>query len=265
MNGQLENSEASTMVTRNWSNQNWSPQRQQDQKRPIHPKTANGGNKSSYKCTHCDQTGHTKSQCYELVGYLDWWDHSRDSRKQNYKKASTATIVETKTEDDSGEKSSALAATTCNDGKVLNISTPVSNSAWIIDSGAMDHMTFDSRQVSPLKSSSQNYVSTANGTSIPIIGEGSLSLTNTLNLDSVLVVPSLIYNLLSVSQITTALFCVVIFWPEFCVFKDIRTRQTIGCGVRQGKLYYLKLVSKSSDELRQALKIEGSEKKKKEI
>ena len=97
----------------------------------------------------------------------------------------------------------------------------------------------------------------------PIIGEGSLSLTNTLNLDSILVVPSLNYNLLSGSQITTALFCVVIFWPEFCVFKDTRTRQTIGYGVRRGKLYYLDLVSKSSDELCQALKIGGSEKKKK--
>ena len=90
-----------------------------------------------------------------------------------------------------------------------------------------------------------------------------MSLTNTLNLDYVLVVPSLNYNLLSVSQITTALFCVVIFWLGFCVFKDIRTRQTIGCGVRRGKLYYLDLVSKSSYELRQALKIRGSEKKKK--
>ena len=84
-----------------------------------------------------------------------------------------------------------------------------------------------------------------------------------MNLHSVLVVPSLNYNLLSISQITTTLFCVVIFWPEFCVFKDIRTRQTIGCGVRRGKLYYLDLVSKSSDELRQALKIGGFERKKK--
>ena len=224
MNGQLENSKASAMVTRNYSNQNWSPQHQQDQKMPIHSKTANGGDKSSYKCTHCDQIGHTKSRCYELVGYPEWWDHSRDSRNKNSKKASTATIVETEIEDDSGEKSLALAATTSNGGKVLNISTPVSNSACIIDSGATDHMTFDSRQVSPLKSSSQNSVSTANDTSISIIGEGSLSLTNTLNLDYVLVVPSLNYNLLSISQITTALFCVVIFWLEFCVFKDIRTR-----------------------------------------
>ena len=199
------------------------------------------------------------------MGYSKWWDHSRDSRKKNSKKASTAAIVETKTKADSDEKSSALAAATGNGGKVLNISTPVSNSAWIIDSGATDHMTFYSRQVSPLKPSSQNYVSTANGTSIPIIGEGSLSLTNTLNLDSILVVPSLNYNLLSVSQITTALFCVVIFWPEFCVFKDIWTRQAIGCGVRRWKLYNLNLVSKSSDELRQALQIGGSEKKRKEI
>ena len=215
MNGQLKNSEASAMVTRNRSNQNRSPQHQQDQKRPIHPKIANGDDKSSYKCTHCDQTGHTKTQCYELMGYPEWWDHSRDSRKKNSKKASTAAIVETKTEDDSGEKSSALTATTGNGGKVLNISTPVSNSAWIIDSGATDHMTFDSRQVSPLKSVSQNSFSTANGTSIPIIGEGSLSLINTLNLDSVLVVPSLNYNLLSVSQITIALFCVFIVGLNF--------------------------------------------------
>ena len=179
MNGQLENSEASAMVTRNQSNQNRSPKHWQDQKRPIHPKTANGGDKSSYKCTHCDQTGHTKSRCYELVGYPEWWDHSHDSRKKNSKKASNAAIVKKKIEDDSSEKSSALATTAGNGGKVLNISTPVSNSAWIIDYGATDHMTFDSRQVSALKSSSQ--VSTASGTSIPIIEERSLSLDESKN------------------------------------------------------------------------------------
>ena len=67
------------------------------------------------------------------MGYPEWWDHSRDSWKKNSKKTSTATIVETKTEDDSGEKSSALTAAAGNGGKILNISTPASNSAWIID------------------------------------------------------------------------------------------------------------------------------------
>ena len=68
MNGQLENSEASAMVTRNRSNQNWSPQHQENKKKPIHPKTANGADKSSYKCTHYDQTGHTK------VNVMNLWD-----------------------------------------------------------------------------------------------------------------------------------------------------------------------------------------------
>ena len=76
------------------------------------------------------------------MGYPEWWDHSCDSRKKNSKKASIVAIVETKIEDDSGEKFSALAATTGNGGKVLNISTPVSNSAWIIDSVALTTFCF---------------------------------------------------------------------------------------------------------------------------
>ncbi|RVX09250.1 Retrovirus-related Pol polyprotein from transposon RE1 [Vitis vinifera] len=77
------------------------------------------------------------------------------------------------------------------------------------------------------------------------------------------VVPSLDYNLLSVSQITAALFCIVIFWPEFCVFKDIQTRQTISCGIKRGKLHYLDLQSKDSNKLRQTLIADGSESEEK--
>ena len=183
------------------------------------------------------------------MGYPEWWDHSHDSRKKNSKRTSSAAVVETKIADGVVGQILALAAAAGNGGKVLNMYTLVSSSAWIIDSGAMDHMTFDSRQVSPLKSSSQKIVSTANGSSTLIIREGSFPLTDTLNLYSVLVVSSLDYTMLSVSQITTTLLCIVIFWPDFCVFKDIQTRQAIGCGVRRGKLYYLDLVSKSSDKL----------------
>ena len=50
------------------------------------------------------------------MGYPEWWDHSHDSRKKNSKKASITVIVETKTEDNSGEKSLALAAAVGNGG-----------------------------------------------------------------------------------------------------------------------------------------------------
>ena len=73
-------------------------------------------------------------------------------------------------------------------------------------------MIFYSKQVSPLKIFSQKIVSTNNGNIILVIGERSLTLTNTLHLDSILVVPSLDYNLFLVSQITITLSCVVIFF-----------------------------------------------------
>ena len=47
------------------------------------------------------------------------------------------------------------------------------------------------------------------------------------------------------------------FWPNFCVFKDIRTRKTIGYGTRKGKLYYLDLVPTSSTQLAKALAMDG--------
>uniref|UniRef100_A0A5B6Z3B9 Retrotransposon Copia-like N-terminal domain-containing protein n=2 Tax=Davidia involucrata TaxID=16924 RepID=A0A5B6Z3B9_DAVIN len=78
MNGEPENSEASVIVTQNRSNQNWPPQHQQDRIRSSYPKTANGADKSSYKCSHCDQIGHTKNHCFELMVYPEWWDHNRD-------------------------------------------------------------------------------------------------------------------------------------------------------------------------------------------
>ncbi|KAL5790617.1 hypothetical protein ACOSQ2_005505 [Xanthoceras sorbifolium] len=122
----------------------------------------------------------------------------------------------------------------------------------------------ENQKVSLFKSSSQKVVSTANGHKTSIIGEGPLTLTEDLHLNSVLVVPSLDYNLLSVSQITTSLSCIVIFWPDFCVFKDIQTRQTIGYGIKREKLYYLDLRLTDSEKLQQALITDGSEGKKTE-
>ncbi|KAL6316022.1 hypothetical protein AAG906_015438 [Vitis piasezkii] len=117
-------------------------------------------------------------------------DDNCDRRKKDSKKTSTTTVAEIKTKANVAEKVSALVAATDHGGKFLNTFTPIINSAWIIDYGATDHMTFDSRQ-------------------------------------------------------------------------DIQTRQTIGCGIKWGKLYYLDLHSKDSNKLQQALMADGSEEEKK--
>ncbi|KAH9763832.1 retrovirus-related pol polyprotein from transposon RE1 [Citrus sinensis] len=213
--------------------------------------------KSSLHCTHCRKKGHTKEQCFEIIGYPDWWD----TRKKNTKHGSKTAVAESTSTTNLRKESSVQIATSVSPGKALKTLTPVINSTWIIDSGATDHMTFDSRQVSQLKPYSQKHISTTNGTTTSVIGEGSLRLTNELNLDAVLIVPSLDYNLLSVSQLTTYLSCVVIFWPDRCVFKDIQTKQTIGYGIRRGNLYYLEMSSTNTGKLSPALVADSSIKK----
>lgn len=226
--------------------------------RPNYPRSENNMGRSNLKCFHCQKTGHTKNKCYELVGYPEWWDHTRKTQRVSSNIASGGT----KREDTSTNQPSAYVMTPCSEGKVFNASISSTHNTWIIDSGATDHMTFDSRHMSPLRSSNQKFVSTANGDSASVIGEGSLPLTDTINLNSVLVVPSLDNNLLSISQITANLSCVVIFWPDYCVFKDINTGETIGCGIRKGKLYYLDMESKGIESLRQALAVGVDQKEK---
>ncbi|XP_061348292.1 uncharacterized protein LOC133293706 [Gastrolobium bilobum] len=112
-------------------------------------------------------------------------------------------------------------------GKSLAFYTLSRNNIWIIDTGASDHMIKDSSQLFNLCNSSQSVISTANGGTSKITGQGSLTLSDSLFLDSVLVVPSLEYNLLS----------------------DIPTRTTLGYGVRRGQLYFLEVPDHSHSSL----------------
>lgn len=107
LNGEARNSDATVMVTRNRT------------------KKSKGVEKSNYKCTRCDQTGHTKDRCYELVGYPKWWDHNRASWKKNSKHSSFAAIAKT-VADDIVHKGAAMVTTTNISGKALHISAPVS-------------------------------------------------------------------------------------------------------------------------------------------
>ena len=161
------------------------------------------------------------THCFGLVRCLEWWNHNHEQWKNYPKKARTTTIAEIKIEDNVIKKASTLVAMSDSGGKVSNTFAYVINNT---DYGATDHMTFNSRQILSFRHSSQKFISIANGNTTLVIGDGSLTLTNTLKLDFVLVISSLNYNLLYVSQTNAALSCIFIFWHEFCVFKDIRKR-----------------------------------------
>ncbi|KAK9912321.1 hypothetical protein M0R45_036189 [Rubus argutus] len=108
-------------------------------------------------------------------------------------------------------------------------------------------------------------ITTTDGSHSPVSGEETVTLSPSLTLDIVLIVPSLAYSLLSVSQITFALSCLVIFWPAFCIFQDILTQKILGYGIRRGNLYYLDLTDTGCQILGRAHKAREVEEAKSKV
>ena len=197
------------------------------------------------QCTKCGLKNHTIQGCYEIIGYPEGWVHK--GRKKESNRASFTTSESSQDVSSSDHVPKAL-----NTSGISNSTFAYTcNRLWIIDIGATYHMTSDANILHSLKTANQTFITSANGSISPVTGEGSLSLTSSLNLDHVLVVPSLDYDLLSVSQIIDSLNCSVSFLPLYCLFQDLLTRAVIGCGTRRGKLYYLDLKEECSNRLSQ--------------
>jgi hypothetical protein len=122
----------------------------------------------------------------------------------------------------------------------LNASATPFNDPWVINSGASNHMI----EMSPLLSSynpcsGRDKVRIANGSLSPVSGKGSVSVAPSMTLASVLHVPNLAVNLLSIARITIELNCRVIFYSYYCFFQDLVKGNMIGNGSLKDSLYYL--------------------------
>ena len=71
----------------------------------------------------------------------------------------------------------------------FNTQTKIDNN-WIKDTGATDHMINDKQLLSSSCTPKQSVIHTASGETEKVICEGSVRVSNSMNLDSVLVVPS---------------------------------------------------------------------------
>ncbi|KAM1285836.1 hypothetical protein ACFX2J_028361 [Malus domestica] len=128
-------------------------------------------------------------------------------------------------------------------GYVFNMNNCDTQSGWIMNFGATDHMTYDPTDLAcdivPLR---QNITNT-NGVTSPVTGDGTVHLTHTLSLPHTLLVPSLKHKLMSPSQATEQLNCSVLLYPKFCLIQDILTNEIIGRGTKKGDLYFVDDVS----------------------
>ncbi|WKA11474.1 hypothetical protein VitviT2T_028969 [Vitis vinifera] len=109
--------------------------------------------------------------------------------------------------------------------------------SWIIDTGATHHMTGDLSWLFDTIALFECPVGLPNGESVVATQSGSVRLSNNITLQNVLYVLKLNCNLLSVSQLTDDLHCIVQFNSYMCAIQD-HTRELIGTGVRRDGLYY---------------------------
>ena len=116
---------------------------------------------------------------------------------------------------------------------------PHSNMCWIIDSGTTNHVTSSTEFLVPKNLPRTTTISLPNGGQAHIESIGSLHITPHIKLDEALKVPQFRVNLISISKLTQALQCIMIFFSDFYVVQGATTRKTIGLGKQYNGLYYL--------------------------
>jgi hypothetical protein len=118
--------------------------------------------------------------------------------------------------------------------------------AWIVDSGASDHMTGDSTLFSSYSPCAGNHkIKIADGSFSAIAGKGSVVLSPSLTLKDVLHVPNLSCSLMSVSKLAQDKNCQTNFFRTHCVFQDLNSGKMIGTAKESGGLYYFDIEPQS--------------------
>ena len=112
--------------------------------------------------------------------------------------------------------------------------------AWILDSGATDHMTHNPNHFKTyLPCPCNRKIVVADGTTTTVASIGDVQVTSNLVLKNVLHVPHLSTNLVSKQKLTQDLSCHVIFDASFCEFQDQGSRRKIRLAKEHNGLYFL--------------------------
>ena len=94
---------------------------------------------------------------------------------------------------------------------------------------------------------SSSTVTLADGSHSCVLGSSTIVSTPSIPLTSVLSLPNFSFNLMSVSKLTRALKCYISFFPNFCLFQNLMTKQILVDVVSLG--VYTSLILQSQDLL----------------
>ena len=197
-------------------------------------------------CSHCGHSGHEKKECWQLVGFPDWWvDRSerggasrgrgRSGRGSNSagRSRGLASVAHA-----TSSNASAFPEFTQEQWKVLSQKIHEKSSAdklsgkakfgdVILDTGASHHMTGDLSCLKDVVSIPPCFVGFADGNKTFAMSMGTFPLSKKISLNIVLYVPALNCTLISVSKILKQTGCLATFSDTVCVLQDHFSRTLI--------------------------------------
>lgn len=187
-------------------------------------------------CDHCRKPCHTRETCWKIHGKPVDWKPSRSSLESRGNTASSTDenstiepVLFSKEQLELLQKminqssSSSIVATGFlaqkgNFSKALTVNRE-KNNIWIVDFGASDHITSDKSIMTEFMPCNENHsVKIADGSLSKVAGYGSVTISKTLSLHSILFVSNLKCNLLSITKLTRDKKCVAKFFQNICEF-----------------------------------------------
>ncbi|KAH1100009.1 hypothetical protein GYH30_035253 [Glycine max] len=118
--------------------------------RPRSLRDLDEAKKDKIRCSHCNATRHKKETCFELHSYPEWFLEKRRQKRAKGKRSGQAKLI---------DYVAGIAAVATSQGSSVDVTEPTDNSGticvtlmvstgqdtgWVNDSGATDHMAYDS-------------------------------------------------------------------------------------------------------------------------
>ncbi|XP_061339222.1 uncharacterized protein LOC133285922 [Gastrolobium bilobum] len=202
--------------------------------------------RGSRLCTYCGKTSHTVETCFEKHGYppgfkqrnpmhkinavvseeFNQVDNSREAdTKENFTKSQYHTIMEMIQQTMKVQHAlppSSPHVSNMVHTNVLNVDSQSSEASkssnqWVLDTGATDHITFNSANLSSIKYIEPIAISLPNGTRVYSNMSCTVDISKTLTLTDVLYVREFGVNLISVHKLISETDCHVTFQLRDCL------------------------------------------------
>ena len=212
-------------------------------------------------CSHCGRRGHDKKDCWQIVGFPEWWTERADrtdrggsgrgrgrgGRNSNSGGRGRGQVTAAHA---TSSNFSAFPEFTQDQWKVLTqliqeksgsdkLSGKEKYGNVILDTGASHHMTGNFSLLQNIVSIPPCSVGFADGSRTFAMSMGVLPLSGRVSLTNVLYVPSLNCTLISVAKIVKQTNCFATFTDTICVLQDRFSRTLIGTGEERDGVYYL--------------------------